>query len=75
VIARFFTEYVHALPEGQIAEEPVSKKMIADTFREWKRSNELGYRGLPEDVIKRIDGQFGPYKRGGWTNFKLGIAG
>jgi hypothetical protein len=75
VIARFFTEYVHALPEGQAAEEAVSKKMIADTFREWKRSNELGMRGSPEDVIKRVESQFGAFKRGGWANFKLGIDG
>jgi P4 family phage/plasmid primase-like protien len=75
VIARFFTEYVHPLPEGQAAEEAVTKKAIADTFREWKRSNELGYRGSPEDVIKRVESQFGAFKRGGWTNFKLGIDG
>lgn len=73
-IAKFMNEYIHTDSEtpGE-APETVLKQRIADTFREWKRSNEV-IKGSVDELMKRIETQFGKYPRGGWTNFRLGSA-
>lgn len=71
-IAKFMNEYIHTDAEtpGE-PPEPVSKPRVTDTFREWKRSNEV-LKGNVDELMKRIEAQFGKYPRGGWTNFRLG---
>lgn len=73
VVARFIREYVQTREETE-DEEGVSVGWsdVSATFQEWKRQNELSYRGSATDLKKRLEDRFGKSRRGGWTNFTFG---
>jgi P4 family phage/plasmid primase-like protien len=73
VVARFLREYVHTREEAE-DEEVVSVNWsdVSATFQEWKRQNELSYRGSATDLKKRLEDRFGKSRRGGWTGFTFG---
>ena len=71
-IAKFMNEYIHTDAEtpGEPF-EPVIKAKITEVFKEWKRNNEI-QKGNVDELMKRIEAQFGKYHKGGWTNFRVG---
>jgi phage/plasmid-associated DNA primase len=74
ILARFLQEYFHPLetPPGDLP-DPVSWPTITATFQDWKRTNELGFRGgSATDLKKRIETQYGKTPRNGWTSFRFG---
>lgn len=71
VIARFIREYVHTR-EGPEDENAVTWTDVSSTFQEWKRQNELIYRGSATELRKRLEDRFGKPRRGGWTGFTFG---
>lgn len=75
VVARFLSEMVHTdgVMPGEMP-DAVSWTMIAASFQEWKRSNELTGRGSATELRKRLEAQFGKGYRGSWTNFRFGTA-
>lgn len=74
VIARFIREYIHAR-EGPSGEDinPIPWTEVSSTFQEWKRQNELVYRGSATELKKRLEDRFGKPRRGGWTDFTFGV--
>ena len=81
VIARFMREYIQPLtdpagsgePTGDGPPEPTTTTKVNETFKEWKRVNEI-WAGNPQDLKKRIEAQYGKYPRAGWTSFRFGQA-
>ena len=74
ILARFLQEYFHALetPPGDLP-DPVTWPMVTAAFQDWKRTNELGYRGgNATDLKKRVEARYGKYPRNGWTSFRFG---
>lgn len=73
VVARFIREYVQPREETEDEEVvAVGWSDVSATFQEWKRQNELNYRGSATDLKKRLEDRFGKARRGGWTNFTFG---
>ena len=73
VVARFIREYVQPREETEDEEVvAVGWSDVSATFQEWKRQNELNYRGSATDLKKRLEDRFGKSRRGGWTNFTFG---
>jgi P4 family phage/plasmid primase-like protien len=76
-IARFLAEYVHdpeqqpGDPEVEVPDQ-VSWQTITDTFREWKRSNDL-HSGSTTELKKRLDAKYGKMPRNGWSAFRFGV--
>jgi P4 family phage/plasmid primase-like protien len=81
VIARFMREYIHPLsdpagsgePSGDGPPDPTTTTKLNETFKEWKRVNEI-HAGNPQDLKKRIEVAHGKYPRNGWTSFRFGTA-
>jgi P4 family phage/plasmid primase-like protien len=74
ILARFLQEYFRPIetPPGDLP-DPVSWNTITSTFQDWKRSNEVGFRGgSATDLKKRIEAQYGKQPRNGWTSFQFG---
>jgi hypothetical protein len=79
VIARFMREYIHSLsdpagsgePAGDGPPEPTTTTKLNETFKEWKRVNEI-HAGNNLDLKKRIEALYGKYPRSGWTSFRFG---
>lgn len=73
-IARFMGEYIHknddAVTNPGEGYETVSWTEIANTFKEWKRQNEV-HVGVA-DLRKRIVETYGKVPAGGWTAFRFG---
>ena len=69
VVARFIREYVHAHEEPREEITAVAWSDVSATFQEWKRQNELNYRGSATDLKKRLEDRFGKARKGGWTGF------
>ena len=73
VVARFIREYVQTREEtGDEELVSVGWSDVSATFQEWKRQNELSYRGSATDLKKRLEDRFGKARRGGWTGFTFG---
>lgn len=73
VVARFLREYVQTREETEDQEvTQVNWSDVSSTFQEWKRQNELNYRGSATDLKKRLEDRFGKARRGGWTTFTFG---
>lgn len=73
IIARFIREYVHTR-EGTEEVSTVLWTDVSSTFQEWKRQNELTYRGSATELKKRMEDKYGKYPRNGWTSFRFGTA-
>ncbi len=73
VIAQFIDEHVHARESTEIDGASVTWTSISETFREWKRRNDI-LRGNAQELKKRLDERFGKYPRSGWTSFQFGAA-
>jgi phage/plasmid-associated DNA primase len=79
VIARFMREYIHpafdaaGAPIGDGPPEPTTTTKLNETFKEWKRVNEI-HAGNNLDLKKRIESAYGKYHMGGWTSFRFGQA-
>jgi P4 family phage/plasmid primase-like protien len=71
IIARFLRDYVHPC-EVTEDQEPVPWTDVSSTFQEWKRQNELSYRGSATDLKKRLEDRYGKARRGGWHGFTFG---
>jgi phage/plasmid-associated DNA primase len=73
-IARFMGEFFHTNtetvtdPNGGYERVPWAE--IANTFKEWKRQNEVQV-GVQE-LRKRVEETYGKLPTGGWTNFRFG---
>jgi P4 family phage/plasmid primase-like protien len=76
-IAKFITDYIHG-PEQQPGDpeveipDPVSWSTITNTFREWKRTNEIR-SGSTDELRKRLETTYGKMPRNGWTAFRFGV--
>jgi phage/plasmid-associated DNA primase len=76
-IAKFITDYIHG-PEQQPGDpeveipDPVSWSTITNTFREWKRANEVR-SGSTDELRKRLETTYGKMPRNGWTAFRFGV--
>jgi phage/plasmid-associated DNA primase len=73
-IARFMSEHFHPTEEATTdpngGYERVPWAEIANTFKEWKRQNEVQV-GVQE-LRKRVEETYGKLPSGGWTAFRFG---
>jgi P4 family phage/plasmid primase-like protien len=67
-IAKFISEKLAEVKEGDEI-VPVTKADLRRTFRTWMTDN--GLKLAPLDMEKAVEKQFGEFKRGGWTKFKI----
>lgn len=68
-IAKFISETLVRI-EGDAEIIPVDKKTLRQALKTWKDENDQKLIS-PAEVEKRIESQFGKYRTGGWTTFKL----
>jgi P4 family phage/plasmid primase-like protien len=68
-IAKFISDKILPISEGDPI-VPILKAELLRHFKMWKDENDQ--RTLsPTDMQKRVEAKYGPYHRGGWTNFKM----
>lgn len=67
-IAKFIAEKLAEIKEGDEI-IPVTKADLRRTFRNWL--NENGLKLAPLDMEKAVEKQFGEFRKGGWTKFKI----
>ena len=73
VIGQFIADHITPLSEGEIVETPVTVGQINSEFQRWKRTNEIT-KGSTVELKKRIETQYTPYTRNGWTSFRFATA-
>lgn len=67
-IAKFIAEKLVEIKEGDEI-VPVTKADLRRTFRNWLAEN--GLKLAPLDMEKAVEKQFGEFRKGGWTKFKI----
>ena len=67
-IAKFIAEKLVEIKEGDEI-IPVTKTDLRRTFRNWLTDN--GIKLSPLDMEKAVEKQYGEFKRGGWTKFRI----
>lgn len=67
-VAKFIAEKIVEIKEGDEI-VPVTKTELRKVFRSWMIDN--GLKIAPLDMEKGVEKQFGEFKKGGWTKFKI----
>ena len=72
VLARFITEHIHPLDADALVETPskVTTGEINRAFQLWKSNNRIT-TGSTTDLKKRLEEQYGPFPKGGWSSFQF----
>lgn len=68
-IAKFISEKIRVIEKDEEL-VPVDKPRLRRVFKQWKDDNDQRTL-IAIDMEKRMEGLFGKYSRGGWTNIKL----
>jgi P4 family phage/plasmid primase-like protien len=68
-LAKFISEKIVPIEDDDPVVQ-VDKTTLRRIFKQWKDENDQ--RSLqPAELEKRLEGQFGKYPKGGWSNFKI----
>jgi phage/plasmid-associated DNA primase len=67
-IAKFIADKISPIVEGDEI-VAVDKTSLKKVFKNWMLDNDI--KLSPTDMEKRVEIQYGKYRKGGWTNFHL----